>query len=47
LQRAVVTLVQPPVVDDGNPDQVELFEGQPERQNGALQHRGVGQIEEV
>src|SRR5262245_60346154 len=45
LQRAVVPLVQPPGTVYRYPHHVELVESNPERADGAFQHRGVGDIE--
>ena len=45
LQRAVVPFVQPPVLFDGNPEQVELVERDPARAHRALEHRRVGDVE--
>ena len=45
LQRAVVPLVQPPVPQHRNPHQVHLVEHNPESPDGALQDRGVGNVE--
>ena len=45
LQRAVVPLVQPPVLLDRNPEQVELVERDPARADRALEHRRVGDVE--
>jgi hypothetical protein len=45
LQGAVVALVQAPVVLDRQPHHVHLVQRQPQRADGALEHRGVGQVE--
>jgi hypothetical protein len=45
LQRAVVTLVEPPVLDHREPELIELVEGDPERADRALEHRRVGDVE--
>src|SRR3990172_3106729 len=47
LQRAVVTLVEPPAVADGNPHPVECVERDPERADRATQERRVGHVEVV
>src|SRR3954453_5368562 len=45
LQPAVVALVQAPALDLRQPHHVELVEDDPERADGALQDRGVGEVE--
>jgi hypothetical protein len=44
LQRAIVALVQPVVVDHRQPGAVHLIQGEPEGEDGALEHRGVAQV---
>jgi len=46
LQRAVVALVQAPGVVHRDPHQVHLLECEPERLDGAFQHRSVRAIED-
>src|SRR3954451_20770171 len=45
LQAAVVALVQLPALELRQPHHVELVEDDPERADGALQDRGVGEVE--
>src|SRR5262249_8520790 len=45
LKRAVVALVQPPVLHDRNPHLIELFEREPQRFYGAALQRREGEIE--
>ena len=47
LQRAVVALVQPPGVVHRDPHLVQLLEREPQRLDRALQHGGVGHVEDV
>src|SRR5262245_37220296 len=47
LERAVMTLVQAPVLLDGNPKAIEPVECDVERSNGTLQQRCVGDVEVV
>ena len=47
LQRAVVALVQAPVVLHRQPGAVHHIERMPQRPDGALQHRGHGEVELV
>src|ERR1019366_5563094 len=47
LQRAVVPLVQAPRAVDRNPHQVHFVLDDPQRADGALQHRSVGHVERV
>ncbi len=45
LQRAVVAFVETPVADDRYPHQVHFVEHDPQRADGALEHRRVGDVE--
>src|SRR5215469_12360833 len=44
LQRAIVPLVEPPGALDRDPHAVQLVEHDPQRADGALQHRGEGNV---
>src|SRR5262245_24146083 len=46
LERAVVALVQAPALDHRNPELIELVQSDAQRENRALEHRGVGAIED-
>jgi len=45
LQRTVMALVQPPVADHRQPHAVEAVERDPQRADGALEHRGIAAVE--
>src|SRR5690606_20960327 len=47
LERAVMPLVEPPVPYHGDPHLVELIQHDPERADGPLQDRRVGDVELV
>ena len=47
LQGAVVTLVQLPGLDLGDPFQAHFLQHDPQRLDGAAQHRGVSDVEDI
>ena len=42
-----MALVETPALFDREPHQVHFIERQPQRPNGALEHRGEGQVEAI
>ena len=47
LKCSVVTLVEPPAAVHRDPHEVHLFQAQPQRLDGPLQHRCIGDVENV
>src|SRR4029079_15291855 len=45
LQRAVVTLVEAPILLDGKPEAIHLPQHEIERADRALEDRGIGEVE--
>ena len=47
LERAVVSLVETPTVVYRDPHEIHFFQRQPQRLNGALEHRGIRDVEHI